>query len=310
MRRIRVAGAATASLLAAAVALSLTTPQAGAQPTGSAPTASSDQTIKRSDDRVPAWRAKYDKIRQEAVQKRLRHRRQGLGRTSRPRDSTARSPRLGKDRIFVVLTEFGDTRHSVFPDDPESGAQRFDGPLHNEIPKPNRKVDNSTMWDSNFDRKYFENMYFNRMADFYTEQSSGQYTVDGDVTSWVKVPFNQARYGSNNGCSAGDCGVGFLLRDALAQWTQDRLDAGWTMDRIQTYLKTFDNQDRYDFDEDGDFAEPDGYIDHFQIVHAGGDEADGDPIYGADAIWSHRGNVRHPRPRRGPRPRDRRRADR
>ena len=26
-------------------------------------------------------------------------------------------------------------------------------------------------------------------------------------------------------------------------------------------------------------------------MHAGGDEADGDPIYGADAIWSHRGNV-------------------
>lgn len=31
-----------------------------------------------------------------------------------------------------------------------------------------------------------------------------------------------------------------------------------------------------------------GYIDHFQIVPAGGDEADGDPIQGEDAIWSHR----------------------
>src|SRR4029078_10884199 len=52
-----------------------------------------------------------------------------------------------------------------------------------------------------------------------------------------------------------------------------------------------DVQDRYDYDGDGDFHEPDGYIDHFQIVHAGGDEADGDPVYGSDAIWSHRGNV-------------------
>ena len=43
--------------------------------------------------------------------------------------------------------------------------------------------------------------------------------------------------------------------------------------------------DRYDFDEDGDFDEPDGYIDHFQAVHAGeGEEAGADP----DAIWSHR----------------------
>ena len=71
-------------------------------------------------------------------------------------------------------------------------------------------------------------------------------------------------------------------------WTQDKLDAGWTMTRIQNYLKTFDHQDRYDYDNDGNFNEPDGYIDHFQIVHAGGDQADGDPIYGSDAIWSHR----------------------
>ena len=35
--------------------------------------------------------------------------------------------------------------------------------------------------------------------------------------------------------------------------------------------------DRYDYDGDGNFNEPDGYIDHFQIVHAGGDQADGDP---------------------------------
>ena len=46
--------------------------------------------------------------------------------------------------------------------------------------------------------------------------------------------------------------------------------------------------DRYDYDGDGDFNEPDGYIDHFQIVHAGGDQADGDPWQGEDAIWSHR----------------------
>ena len=51
---------------------------------------------------------------------------------------------------------------------------------------------------------------------------------------------------------------------------------------------SYDQWDRYDFDGDGDFNEPDGYIDHFQIVHAGGDQADGDPIQGEDAIWSHR----------------------
>ena len=58
--------------------------------------------------------------------------------------------------------------------------------------------------------------------------------------------------------------------------------------RSRPTLATFDQWDRYDFDGDGNFNEPDGYIDHFQIVHAGGDEADGDPIQGEDAIWSHR----------------------
>ncbi len=43
--------------------------------------------------------------------------------------------------------------------------------------------------------------------------------------------------------------------------------------------------DRYDADSDGNFNEPDGYIDHFQAVHAGeGEEAGAS----ADAIWSHR----------------------
>ena len=50
----------------------------------------------------------------------------------------------------------------------------------------------------------------------------------------------------------------------------------------------YDQWDRYDYDGDGNFNEPDGYIDHFQIVHAGGDQADGDPYQGEDAIWSHR----------------------
>ena len=48
------------------------------------------------------------------------------------------------------------------------------------------------------------------------------------------------------------------------------------------------SSDRYDFDGDGNFNEPDGYIDHLQIVHSGGDQADGDPYQGEDAIWSHR----------------------
>ncbi|MFC6288369.1 immune inhibitor A domain-containing protein [Nocardioides sp. GCM10027113] len=213
----------------------------------------------------------------------------------------------GTDRIFVVLAEFGDQRYETatdkrFVDDaakrgfplPDPQPQRFDGPLHNQIPEPDRSVDNTTLWQEDYSRQHYEDMYFNRMAAYYEEQSSGRYTVEGDVTEWVKVPYNQALYGRGYcgnppGARVTTCAsTKALIRDALAVWVKSQLDAGMTMPQIQDYLRTFDVEDRYDIDGDGNYEEPDGFIDHFQIVHAGGDEASGDPIYGSDAIWSHR----------------------
>ena len=104
----------------------------------------------------------------------------------------------------------------------------------------------------------------------------------------MKVQYNEARYGRN------DCGdivctnTWALIRDAADQWVADQQAAGRSDADIAAELATFDQWDRYDADGDGNFNEPDGYIDHFQIVHAGGDEADGDPYQGEDAIWSHR----------------------
>jgi len=147
------------------------------------------------------------------------------------------------------------------------------------------------LWEKNYNQDYFDNIYFNRMRKFYERESSGKYSIDGDVTEWVRVPFNEARYGRDF-CGDIVCNnTWYLIRDGLAYWVDGKLEAGWTMKRINRYLRTFDELDRYDFDGDGDFKEPDGYIDHFQIVHAGGDQADGDPIYGEDAIWSHRWNA-------------------
>ena len=57
---------------------------------------------------------------------------------------------------------------------------------------------------------------------------------------------------------------------------------------IKAELAQYDQWDRYDFDGDGNFNEPDGYIDHFQAIHAGEGEEAGGGAQGADAIWSHR----------------------
>ncbi len=240
------------------------------------------------------WTVKQDALRQKALEKKLRGAKSAQGDIAKlGKGQYVELAREGTDKIFVVLAEFGDTRHSAYPDttatgQPASDAQRFEGPLHNQIPAPNRAVDNTTLWQPDYNRAHYEDMYFNRMARYYETQSSGRYSVEGDVTEWVKVPFNQARYGRDY-CGGIVCNnTWFLIRDGLAFWTQQQLDSGKTMAQIKAYLATFDKQDRYDFDGDGDFAEPDGFIDHFQIVHAGGDQASGDPIYGSDAIWSHR----------------------
>ncbi|WP_255559816.1 MULTISPECIES: immune inhibitor A domain-containing protein [unclassified Mumia] len=195
------------------------------------------------------------------------------------------------DKVFVILAEFGDQRHPDFPDDDWSRygtvkPQRFDGPQVNQIPEPDRTQDNSTNWQPDYDRQHYQDIYFGEdqesVKTYYEAQSSGRYTVDGTVSDWVKVPYNQARYGRVT------ANTWDLIRDALTAWVADQQAKGRTDAQIKADLASYDVYDRYDFDGDGDFNEPDGYIDHFQIVHAGGDEADGDPLYAGDAIWSHR----------------------
>jgi immune inhibitor A len=196
--------------------------------------------------------------------------------------------REATDQIFVILVEFGQTP-SPFP--PAANAQRIEGPLHNEIPEPDRSVDNSTVWRSDFSQPYFQDLYFGggeSLKNYMETQSSGRYSVNGTVTNWVKVDFTQGRYGTDI-CGSNVCStVLALVRDGAKKWVQDQLAAGVSMSDIQAMLTEFDVWDRYDVDGDGDFNEPDGFLDHFQIVHSGGDQADGDPIYGGDAIWSHR----------------------
>ena len=122
------------------------------------------------------------------------------------------------DKIFVVLAEFGNERHPSYPDkdtDPNTaGPTTFDGPLHNQIPAPDRSADNSTIWQADYSPDHYRELYFGTGAGveslrtYYQKQSSGRYSVDGEVTDWVKVRYNEARYGRSNGypCSGNVCG--------------------------------------------------------------------------------------------------------
>ena len=107
----------------------------------------------------------------------------------------------------------------------------------------------------------------------------------------MKVPYNEARYGRSNGypCASNVCSnTWYLIQDAIIAWVDGQQAQGKHRRPDQGRPGRYDQWDRYDYDGDGNFNEPDGYIDHFQIVHAGGDQADGDLQQGEDAIWSHR----------------------
>lgn len=204
------------------------------------------------------------------------------------------------DKVFVFLVDFGTQRHPNYPDrdtDPATpGPVTYDGPGFNEIPQPGPN-DNSTQWRANYNKRYYKDLYFGdgELADslksYYERQSSGRYSVEGMVTDVTTVPYNQARYGRSNGypCTGNVCNNTWnLVADGMTQWVKDQKAAGKTDAQIKRMVSQYDIRDRYDYDGDGNFDEPDGYIDRFQIIHSGGDQADGDPIYGEDAIWSHR----------------------
>ena len=192
-----------------------------------------------------------------------------------------------EEDIFTVLVEFGDL---VNPN-----TKGTAGPLHNQIPAPDRSWDgnatddNSTYWTADFNRGHYEDMMFGdgeSFKDFYLKQSNGRFLAKGDVSDWVKVPYNEARYGSNDFASSSTYWP--FVRDTAKAWYDSQVAAGKTPAEIKAYLAQFDRVDRYDYDGDGDFNEPDGYIDHFQAIHAGEGEEAGGGAQGADAIWSHR----------------------
>jgi len=182
--------------------------------------------------------------------------------------------RQGEDPVWTVLGEFGD-----FP--------------HNNIAEPDRSVDNTTLWVEDFNRDHYMDMLFaegegvNSMRQFYIENSSNRYAVYGDVTDWALAPNDACTYDDDLGHPDGGNAVWYFLRDTTASWYDAQIADGKTPAEIDEYLSQFDIWDRYDWDGDGNFNEPDGYIDHMNFLHAGEGNEAGGGVLGDCAIWSH-----------------------
>ena len=275
--------------LAAALAASMTqTPASAAPARGDAPASSA--SAERPDNRPGPLTKEQTALRKAAVEALVEGRatktaRQGGGSTvtlGKSSDGKVKAVEFFDNNkqanVLTILSEFGDTVVGKY-----GGAP---GPLHNEIPEPDRSVDNSTTWESDYDEAYYEKLFNGSgesMKTFYDSVSGGQYDVTNTVEGWTKVPYNGSYYGANPREDEG--GSWDFIEDTGNSWYADKLAELGSAAAVDQYLSQFDKWDRYDHDNDGEFNEADGYIDHFQAVHAGeGEEAGASP----DAIWSHR----------------------
>jgi immune inhibitor A len=240
-------------------------PAVGASPKAS-DGANDDPTFVQKEDNLPdPLTTKQLELKQQALEAKLNGK--AYGKTHEvARGQYVELAREGEGAIWTVMGEFPDL-------------------LHNNIPAPDRTVNNTTLWVPDFNRQHMLDLLFNdapganSMRNFYIEQSSGRYTVYGDVTEWILVPNNAVYYDDNP-----DSNVWFFLQDTVDGWYNSQIAAGKTPTEINAYLSQFDVWDRYDYNGNGNFDEPDGYIDTFQSVHAGEGEEAGAPAW---TIWSH-----------------------
>ena len=219
----------------------------------------------KNDNRLIDLDLKKQALLEKGLQKKLRGK--AYGKVAEvARGQYVQLAREGQGAVWTLLGEFSDLKH-------------------NTIPAPDRSVDNSTYWVPDFSREFFDNLLYsqkpgeNSMANYYLEQSSGRYTVVGSTDGWVQVPGAAASYDDSP-----DANVWNFLGDSLNAWYDKQVADGKSPAQIDEYLAEFDKADRYDYDGDGNFSEPDGYIDTFQSVHAGEGEEAGAPAW---TIWSH-----------------------
>ncbi len=227
----------------------------------------------RNDDRPDPLTTKQQELKQEALEAKLNGK--AYGKTHEvARGQYVELAREGEGAIWTVLGEFAD-----FP--------------HNNLPQPDRTVNNTTIWVPDFSRDYFMDLLFNgapganSMRNFYIEQSSNRYTVHGDVTDWVTAPGTACDYDDGDPGPGDAQHIWQFLKDSVNGWYNAQIAAGKTPAEINNYLRQFDKWDRYDYNGNGNFDEPDGYIDTFQSVHAGEGNESGGGTLGDCAIWSH-----------------------
>ncbi len=237
-----------------------------------------------------------------------------LGRYLRARVVTGKGASTYASNALVLLVEFG---ADPWPNG-DSTDHYLDGPAHGQIPPP-APDDNATFWPGDFSTMHYQQLLFGNsypiygamgpttearravtkaagrnglpfatelrgtsddtMRNYYLEQSHGAYTVQGDISDWVQLALPESYYGADSAGGSDDLTgpVWRVARDAVLKFAEQNPDFDWARyDRENPWGITGSN-----------FTQPDGYLDHLILIHAGSDQSAGGGAQGSDAIWAH-----------------------
>ncbi|MEO7422677.1 MAG: immune inhibitor A domain-containing protein [Ornithinibacter sp.] len=181
---------------------------------------------------------------------------EGKDAKGKPKKSTfVNDPVNPEEDNFTVLPDFGTQTRTA------TGGEA--GPVHNQIAQPDRTwdgsatEDNSIYWLTDFNRQHHVGMMFGQgesFKDFYATQSNGRFLVNVDVSNWVTLPYDVARYGHNpvEGDGTSEAG-GYWnsVKDTATAGYDAQVKAGKSSAELKTYLAQSDKVDRYDHDQAG-----------------------------------------------------------
>ena len=205
--------------------------------------------------------------------------------------------------------------------DGDSTGHYLDGPLAGSIPPP-APDDNATFWPGDFSPMHYQQMLFGNsypiysalgylksagdkaptkaagrnglpyatqlrgtsddtMRNYYLEQSHGAYTVQGDINDWVTLDLPESYYGADsdpwNYTDDLTGPIWRVARDAILKFAANNPGFDWAQ---------YDQENPWGI-TGADFNQPDGYLDHLILIHAGSDQSAGGGAQESDAIWAH-----------------------
>lgn len=168
------------------------------------------------------------------------------------------------------------------------------GPLHNEIPAPGPR-DNNTIWYQDTTPELYDEIYFGEgpdagvivhhpnlgevdlrgktMVNYYLEMSGGKFAPAGMIyPKWFQAQHNEGWYGEDGCGGSHNVRAGDLVLEAIGAVQADNPGFDW---------QSFDGNS-------------DGIVDNFTVIHAGMGQEAGGGSQGNFSIWSHASMVGWP----------------